>query len=1195
MQLKKLEISGFKSFMNRVDMDFSGGITAVLGPNGCGKTNIVDSIRWVLGEQKTRMLRNSKMENVIFNGTKYRRPLGMAEVHMTLTNEDHRLDLEFNEVKIARRLYRNGNSDYLINGKSARLKDIRSLLIDTGLGSNTYSIIEQEMVNSVISDKNNDKRALLEEAAGVARYRVQREEAMRKIKHTDDDLLRLGDILAELDKELRSLRYQLGKARRYQRLKEQVDIMEAILIKKSLYEILAKRDEVEKEKEHHAGITLADETEITKQEDELEKSRIESTELERKLQDLYEDRHELSQSLQQHEEKIAILNERITSLTNRIAEDDEEIERSNTKIALLSEELKEYHGLIELKETELSQRAEDLSEKSASLDLLTEELEALRTQLRDKKQIALDMVREKERKRGLREHLENRLQELVEKKQAAEQEETALRREEGDAVGLLAERDEQLTTKQEMLASGKAEVEAVTRKIEKVIELISENEDSYSASSIELNKHIEKKEYLERIKREHQGRDDALSGDRRILGVLADYVHVEKRFRSCFEACLAPVLPALVTESRDDAISCLRDLRERGGGRVQLVYPNGGRIRGTLPQAPGVVGFATDLISADAGTMQHLEPYLSDVVVVEDVDCALAVLSSSPSARVATLDGVFFDGTGRILVAGGDDIEMTLLEVDTKINEVEDAVRELEIQVERLAERKELLGEEKSRLVAELAEIKKRVENDETEQVKFADDKREAEVELARVREKIAAVIANIESETILMDEILEKLSAEPKTIESGDDLQAADDEVEGLEERARELERARESLTETVGQARLEVATIEGEIATAKEKRNNIEMLDTELRELVRARTEDAVRCRNDIEAAERDIVSSKSEIAGFHGRMEGIEASIEESKTQHEAVKVRCGELEVAVKELKGRRDSKRENLQRCDLELATITEKVSTLLEKANETFGQDLGEYLDQRDKFEPSEWEEMDHDTFADLKHKLDTFGPVNMLALEEFEEKKERFDFLSKQKADLEEAKDALIQAIRRINKEARKRLNETFTLVRENYKQCFATLFEGGQADLLFTDSDDPLEANIKMVANPKGKRLQDIASLSGGERALTALSLLFAIYLVKPSPFCVFDEVDAPLDDANIGRFVNMLRSFTDRTQFIIITHNKLTMEAADHLYGVTMEEPGVSRMISVHIGDVDEFQDRPIPTTRRQAKPPSEEVTV
>ena len=826
---------------------------------------------------------------------------------------------------------------------------------------------------------------------------------------------------------------------------------------------------------------------------------------------------------------------------------------------------------------------------------MTEELEGLRAQLRDKKQLALDLVREKERRRGLREHLEGRLQELVERKQAAEQEEAALRREEAASVERLGALDESATEKRQTIDAAKEEIDELTGKIEKVIELISENEDTFTESTIELNRMREKKDYLERIKSEHQAQDEALMSDARVLGALADYVHVEKRFRACFEACLAPVLPALVTDSRDDAISILRDLRQRGGGRVQLVYPSGSAAASRLPDAPGVVGFAVDLIRADAGVKRHLEPYLAGIVVVEDVDCAMAVLASQPAARVATLDGVFFDGTGRVLVTGGDDIEMTLFEIDTKIREVDEAINMLQIQVERMQERKELLAEEKSRLVDELATTKKTLEMLESEHAGLTDKKREADIAVARVREKIAAVIANIESETMLMDDILEKLAAEPKLDESTDDMQSTDDDIERLEERAFELERARESLGETVGQARLEVATIEGEIATAREKRKNIEMLDAELRELVRMRTEDAVRCRNDIEAAEGNIVASKSEIAGLHGRVESIEATIEDSKSAYETTKERCAALEETVKELKGRRDAKKENLQRCELELATIAEKVSTLLEKARDTFNQDLGEYVRDHNRFDPAEWEEMDHETFADLKHKLDTFGPVNMLALEEFEEKKERFDFLNKQKMDLEEAKDSLIQAIRRINKEARKRLTETFALVRENYKRCFGTLFEGGQADLLFTESDDPLEAKIKMVANPKGKRLQDIASLSGGERALTALSLLFAIYLVKPSPFCVFDEVDAPLDDANIGRFVNMLRSFTDRTQFIIITHNKLTMEAADHLYGVTMEEPGVSRMISVHIGDVDEFQDRPIPTTRRAGTTSSEEVTV
>ena len=302
----------------------------------------------------------------------------------------------------------------------------------------------------------------------------------------------------------------------------------------------------------------------------------------------------------------------------------------------------------------------------------------------------------------------------------------------------------------------------------------------------------------------------------------------------------------------------------------------------------------------------------------------------------------------------------------------------------------------------------------------------------------------------------------------------------------------------------------------------------------------------------------------------------------------------LEAELKELKTQRDQKRENLQRCELDLATLDTRMTGLLEKARENFNQDLGSYVTDREKFDPGEWGEMNQEDLTTLRTKLEMFGPVNMLALDEFTEKKERFDFLTRQKADLDEAKEDLLQAIRRINREARRRLSETFEIVRKNFREAFLTLFDGGEADLLFVDSDDPLEARIKIVASPKGKRLHDISSLSGGERALVALSLLFAIYLVKPSPFCVFDEVDAPLDDANIGRFVRMLNSFTDKTQFIVITHNKKTMEAADHLYGVTMQEAGVSRMVSVHIGEVDKFRDKPPkPAARRGAvSPPTEE---
>ncbi|MEE9269651.1 MAG: chromosome segregation protein SMC [Candidatus Krumholzibacteria bacterium] len=1192
MRLKKLEISGFKSFLHRLEMDFSDGVTAVLGPNGCGKTNIVDSIRWVLGEQKTRMLRNTKMENVIFNGTKLRKPLGMAEVHMTLSNENGALPLDYGDITISRKLYRSGLSEYQLNGKLVRLKDIKDLLVDTGLGSHTYSIIEREMVDSVISDKDQDKRQLLEEAAGVMRYRLQREEALRKISHTDTDLTRLADILVELEKEIRSLSYQKGKAARFAKLKATVDNMEAVLIKRSLFELLEKHDAVQRDREHHEGITLADDNEIARLENQLQESRIRGSELERQLQDLQENRYELSQTLQQREERIAILTERIASTRNRVLEDEEEIGRAEDKLISLADDIGGYQSTIEEREAWLRARREELSDREESLAAVSNELEEVKIRLRDKKQLALDLVREKERERGEREHLHNRLFEIEEKNQKENTQQSSLKREEAELVEKLGRQTVVVGEKRSDISKVIAALEEASRRSERAVDLLAECEDHYGRVNIDFNRHKERKEYLERIKQEHS-RDELIEGSS-MKGVLADQVRVDKKYRRCFEACLAPVLQGLLAESEDSALRCLDAMQRAGKGRYQLLYPNGGRSGDAVRTSGDVLGRALDFVDGDAGVLSFLEPYLAAVVVVEDVPKALAVMKRDPSLRVATLDGVYFDGPGRILVAGTDDIEMTLLEIDSKLEELTAMIERSKLRASTLQNRKERLARAKKGLVEEMVVLRDQLNEKEMAKEQALEQHRVLEINLVRVREKLFTLSASVMQNKKSMKEIQDRLGTPARAVEELVDVDTTDEELSSLEGKAVELERRKESIGESAGRIRLEVVTVTGEITTAKEKRSNSEMLQEEMRELVASRQQDARRCREEITAAEGEIDSSRTQIAEFHARLDAVEKDIEKARESCDVIKEKCNRLEGELKELKGRRDQKRENLQRCDLELATIDTRISSLVDKAREDFNQDLDPYTKNRALFDAAEWEEMDHDRLTSLKSQLESFGPVNMLALEEYTEKKERFDFLSQQKADLDEAREVLIQAIRRINKEARRRLAETFEKVRTNFKSTFLTLFDGGEADLLFVDSDDPLEANIKIVANPKGKRLHDISSLSGGERALVALALLFAIYLVKPSPFCVFDEVDAPLDDANIGRFVSMIKSFTNRTQFIVITHNKKTMEAADNLYGVTMAEPGVSRMISLHIGEVDRIRPH-APATPPPAAEPAEKVSV
>ncbi len=1196
MNLRTIKVAGFKSFLNPVQLDFSAGITAVIGPNGCGKTNIVDAIRWVLGEQKTRLLRNTKMENVVFNGTKLRKPLGMAEVHMTLSNADRTFPLDYEEITISRKLYRSGVSEYSINGEVSRLKDIRGLLVDSGLGSHAYSIIEREMVDSVISDKDEDKRFLLEEAAGVMRYRIQREEALRKIKQTETDLLRLSDILVELDRELRSLRYQVGKANRYARLKEKVGRMEAVLVKRSLHELLEKRDEIGVEKARHESITLADDNEITIRDNGLQEFRIRGAEIERRLQDLYESRHETSRVLQQREERIAILLERIGSGKNRVEEDEEEIQRAVTKMASLGEELARYRSVVESKEIEFAARHSELSKKDVELKKVVGDLDTLRSRLRDKKQIALDMAREKARQMGLRDHLETRVQELADKRGRDEELRSTLEGEKRSVGQKLAGHASEIERRRVRIRELDQSMEEAYRKSERILVVLSACETVDSKASIALHRSKEKRDYLERIRHEHGNGRRRFAGDSRVKGVLADHIKVERKYRKAFEACLAPVLQGLITENESEALRCVRDIRNNGGGRVQLLYPNGNGAKRRFFQHRKVLGTALDFVQAGTVVAGYLERQLADVAIVADVETAIELVQENSAIQVATLDGVFFDGAGRIIVGDTEEIEMTLLEYESKVKEL---TRQIEVQHERLStvgSRKEKLNSARSSLLEGVARAKGSMVSEELELTRLSDEQRRDEIERTKVMEKLGLLGSALVEDARTLEEIRSSLASDWPDGSTAD--LPTDEDLIGLEGRVAELENEKERLGEQSAKQRLEVATTSGEIVTAKERLSNIELLERELGELIRTREEDAKRCREEVVAAEGEIQNSKGEIAQHHRVVERVETDIETTRADSDAAKEEALRLEKALRELKTQRDEKKDNLQRCNLELATIETKIAGLLERAKESFGQDLEPFVQDRGAFAPSEWEAFNDQLLASLRSKLEAIGPVNMLALQEFEEKKSRFDFLMKQKQDLDEAKESLLQAIRRINREARQRLSETFELVRTNFKKTFLTLFEGGEADLLFVDSDDPLEANIKIVGNPKGKRLHDIASLSGGERALVAMSLLFAIYLVKPSPFCVFDEVDAPLDDANINRFVNMLRTFTDRIQFIVITHNKRTMEAANQLYGVTMQEPGVSRMLSVHIGEVDKFRDRNPAVEKRSARTPEptrEEVPV
>lgn len=1178
MHLRKIEISGFKSFMSRIELDFSGGVTAIIGPNGCGKSNVVDSIRWVLGEQRTRMLRNTKMENVLFNGTRLRKPLGMGEVFLTIENEDHALNLEYKEVKIGRRLYRSGVSEYLVNGQPVRLKDVRGLLVDTGLGNSAYAIIERDMIEKVLSEKEDEKRHLLEEAAGVMRYRIQREEAERKIKATEQDLLRLVDILNELDKELRSLKYQMGKARRYQSLKEQADVMEIALLKGSLFELLERQSELQTERESHENVRLVGDNEIAIAESRLQTLRVEAAELETSLQGLHETRFTTSQSLQQHDERIAVHGERVGANRARIEEDAGEVARARERAVAVGRELDDARGAAATQKTALADARANLGTREVALREANQRLEEARDALRRRKQLALDLVREQAKEKGALEHIEATLTDLARRQDTVESQLDDLSAEESMRVAELTGVETRVAAQHRVLAEKQEALARLSGAIDDASADIAASDEGLSDASRSLAKLTEKRDFLHRIHDEQTRTAEELSQHGALSGVLSDLVRVEKRYRKCFEACLAPILKSVVAGSRRDALVWLKSYRRGDAGRVQILFPDQFVTEGAPPSGRGVIGPAHQLVDCDPSVSTYLVAYLDGVVVVEDVDTALSLIEAGSATRVATLDGVFFDGPGRVIVAGQDEIDSTLLEMTSKMAELDRSLASAQEREETLRARRAGLTEDRERAQREIGAIRAALAADEHAYEELVASRRESELHLVRVKEKITALetgIAETRDAILSLKPRFESARRATLMPDAAADLEGAD--LTALEARALDVEREREALAEEVGRLRLAEVSASAEAQAVETRVGNLAKLVEELDELVRAREEDRARAEEQIRLSSEDIAIARAAVASLHQEKFAVEKRIEESSAAYALSKDARDELEAEIKGMKDQRDVKRANIERVNVELAGVETRASSLVEKGREKFNQDLAVFLANRSLFQPAEWEGINREELEDLRRRLDEFGPVNMLAMSEHDEKKERFDFLSKQKQDLDEAKDALTQAIRRINKEARRLLSETFEQVRDNFKQTFTTLFDGGEADLFFVDSEDPLEANIKIVASPRGKKLHDISSLSSGERALVALSLLFAIYLVKPSPFCVFDEVDAPLDDANIGRFVKLLRSFTDHTQFIVITHNKKTMEAADNLYGVTMEEPGVSKIISVHLDDAERFKTR------------------
>ena len=1172
MYLSKIELFGFKSFAHRVRIHFDKGLTAIVGPNGCGKTNVVDAIRWVLGEQKSMLLRSPKMESIIFNGTKRLKPHSFTEVSITIENTRNVLPTEYTEVTVTRRLYRNGDSDYLLNMVPCRLKDILDLFADTGMGSDAYSVIELKMIEEIISNKSEERLKLFEEAAGITRYKQRRKQTFRQLESASRDLARVDDVLAEVEKKVKALRLQVRKAERLKEIKEELRTLDLTLSAISMDEHLQKLKPLcdsiatEERQSHELAATIA-KLDSTHQESELRQ-----LDLERKLADdqrelnaSNQQAHTLEKQLLQHREQQKNLLQTIDRLKHSIADkgrkrlEQESLSRELSEkqtplkeacaatlagFERLKEQQAELNSALDASRQALQQERRAVAELQKSLNALNLTRQSLRTR---KEHLEGSVHRLDQRKRDLERSMEQseperrRTSEAIEEKKVALDE---LKKEEERLVALKASITEQGEKRKEELLSLKGEHNHLNNQI------------------LLCNSILEKFEGLPEGVAFLEKRREGKPG----LGCLSDLISVREGDRKALNAAFGESLGYYLCRNLDDAKLAVSNLAKADKGKVHFLILE-------LIDGGGEVGYsgiddarrAIDLVEAPAELSRALLLLLQHRYVVADLDAAERLAEQHPEALFITEKGEKFTRKGVLFggsAKGSDSLRLGKKAERDRLQEeivgVSAAIGEAESVLAALRKEFSAIDTERTRRAAttigqEISALEKRLARLEAEERSGADQIAHADKERDALNSSIQSVAGELEK-------------SQPETLRLEAEIEAAQQRVQAMqEELSGEENRSRALHTEL----------------QAQQGRYRDAQLDLEKHGFRASACQQAIVTLSDeIEGMQRQIARSEKEVAELGQSIAATsaehEAALVISARQQEAL----NQLETTCRDLQTRNHDALSNLRdlrrKYDISLQMLAEfgnrkaRLEQDIAHLQATVMERYSVELEMMPAHAPEGFDvAASRERLAYLQKQREQFGGVNELALEEYESEKERFDFLTAQKEDLVTAEVQLRETIEEINRTALEKFEETFVEVRKNFIRIFHDLFDPeDEVDLLIHTDEDPLEARIQIVAKPRGKKPLAIEQLSGGEKALTALSLLFAIYLVKPSPFCILDEVDAPLDDANVGRFVKLLKKFENNTQFIIVTHNKKSMASCQALYGVTMEEEGVSKLIPVKI---------------------------
>lgn len=1174
MKIKRLEIAGFKSFADKVVLDFQQGVTGVVGPNGCGKSNIVDAIRWCMGEQSAKNLRGKAMDDVIFLGSENRKPLGMAEVSLVFSTEDGRAPakyLEFSEIQLTRRLYRDGESEYLINKTPCRLLDISELFMDTGVGTKAYSIIEQGKIGQILHSRPEERRLLIEEAAGVTKYKTRKQLALKKIDATRQNLLRLSDVLGEIKRQLNALQRQAKKAEKFREHREELREIDLLFTlhqadnlqtehqqtqqqlseqQQRMQEVVSAADTSENLVELQRLAMLESEKELSAQQEELFRVRSEAVACENGLTFRRKEQETITGRLARLElEQQAIAERRealaveLTRLQQHQQTTGSELTAAEARLATLQEEQQEQEQgfetlsrRIETQRRELFSATGEAAQCRTRQETAQKRLAVLAERLERHSHEQIVVMEKQHENRSCHTTLTEQLEQRRQEQQTA-----------ATQIALLAEQEKLLKTQ-----------------LPELDKLVQSQRDEVSRNSSRLTS-------LQELEAQFAGYGQGVRQlmtesplRERLGGMLADTLLVPEEYELAVESVLAERLQAVLCNNEQDLISALRYLREQATGRAQLAAP---QQQPVIPQqVSGTIPLLALLeVSGQAAT--QLQRMLAPVHLADSLETALSLSRSYPDLTFVTRAGevVAFDGT----VSAGPP-ESAQGGIIHKKREI----RSLELQVQTQSQTLATSEAEQKRIRDELQEVGHALQAARTDQ--------------HRLDLLLSGLIKDrqqLDAEAIRLDERLELLVHERATLEEEqtslqEEQRVAQIGQQEAEARARSLEQESQTLSAELEGRRLILAAareaLTGQrvaVATLREQgeahQRTVVSLTSQLAEL-------DLRIQNSMTEREQTENSRKRLCSELESEEQRLQILLEQQIKQDELLQVvrqqhEAAAMQLATAEHDARlRREEREAIRQLHADLSLKASSLSLQQEH--------LEQSLQDRHRLSLSEVRERlgerELDPVAarirqtDLERMIDELGEVNLMAIEEYAGMEQRYDFLAGQKADLEESLNDLQQAIHRINRTTRKRFLETFTLINEKFQEVFPRLFCGGKAELRLTDEQDLLETGIDIIVQPPGKKLANVMLLSGGEKALTAVALIFSIFLIKPTPFCLLDEVDAPLDDANIGRFNDMVREMSAISQFIIITHNKTTMAVADTLYGITMEEPGASRLVSVRL---------------------------